>query len=176
MARTEVCLYLRTIKPLEIRKEEEESKFKSPQLRRGKVMTSPLFPSQKTEEGNQQYFVMRECNSSEVGLFNHEYQHTNDKYTIKHSKAEKNERETEFKHPGSTNYDDIECDIIVAENGDVTRPDISKPIAGKRYVPRKQSLMPSEGSFESSLRVCSRTFTFYCFIISNSNKRIGRFI
>ena len=68
-------------------------KFKSPQLRRGKVMMSPSFPNQKTEEGNQQYFVMRECNSSEVGLINHEYQHTNDKYTIKHSKAEKNERE-----------------------------------------------------------------------------------
>ena len=75
-------------------------------------------------------------------------------------------KEKEFKHPGSTNYDDIECDVIVAENGDVTRPDINKPIAGKRYIPRKQSLMPSEGSFESSLRVCSRTFTFIALLLA----------
>ena len=53
------------------------------------------------------------------------------------------------------NYDDIKCDVIVARNSDVTRPDLSKPIARKRYVLRKQSLMPSEGSFKKALRVCS---------------------
>ena len=119
-------------------------------------MTSLLLPGQKTEGGSQQYSVMRECSSSEMSLFNHEYQHTNDKYTVKRSKAEKNEREAEFKHPGSTNYDDIESDVIVI--GDVTRRDINKPIAKKRYA-LKHSFVSKKGFIKSSLRVCSRTFT-----------------
>ena len=141
-------------------------KFKSPQLRREKVMTSLLLPSQKTEEGNQRSFAMRECNSSEIGLFNHKYQHRNDICTQKCPKANKRDQEAKSRHPGSTNYDDIKCDVIVAGNGDVTRPDLSKPIARKRYVQRKRSLIPSEGSFKSSLRICSRTFTFIALLLA----------
>ena len=54
-----------------------------------------------------------------------------------------NHQEAEPRHIGSTNYDDIECDVmvsgvIVAGNGDVTtRPDVNRLIARKRYVPRK---------------------------------------
>ena len=101
--------------------------FKSSHLGRGKDMTSLLLPGQKSEGRSTQYSVMRECSSSEMSLFDHEYQHTNDKCTLKRSKAIKKEREAEFKHPGSTNYDDIECDVIVTEvNGDVTRQDVNK--------------------------------------------------
>ena len=97
--------------------------------------------------------------NSEISLFDHVYQHTNDKYTLKRSKARKEEREAEFKHPGSTNYDDIVSDVIVTEsNGDVTMRDVNKPIARKRYA-QKHSLVSKKGFIKSLLRVCSRTFT-----------------
>ena len=71
----------------------------------------------------------------------------------------KKEREAEFKPPGSTNYDDIECDVIVTGvNGDVTRQDVKKPIARKRYA-QKHSFVSKMGFIKSSLRVYSRTFT-----------------
>ena len=116
--------------------------FKSPHLSSRKDMTSLLLPGQKSEGRSTQYSVIRECNSSEMSLFNHEYQHTNNRYTVKRSKTEKNEREAEFKHPGSTNYDDIVSDVIVI--GDVTRRDINKPIAKKRYAP-KHSFVSKDG-------------------------------
>ena len=75
-------------------------------------------------------------------------------------------QEAQSRHPGSTNYDDIECDVIVAGNGDVTtRPDINRLIARKRYVPKKRSLMHLVGSFERSLRACSRTVTFIALLL-----------
>ena len=129
-------------------------------------MTSLLLPGQKSEGGSQQYSVMHECSSSEMSLFDHEYQHTNDKCTLKCSKAKKKEREAEFKHPGSTNYDDIESDVIVTEvNGDVTTRDVNKPIARKRYA-QKHSFVSKKGFIKSSLRVCSRTFTKVAFILA----------
>ena len=139
-------------------------KFKRQQLKRERVMTSPLLPSQKTKEGNQRSFVMRKDNNLEVGLINHKYQPTNDICTLKCPKASKRVQETEARHPGSTNYDDIKCDVI---NSDVTIRDIiERPIARKRYVSRKQSFMHSGRSFKSSLRVCSRTFTFIAFLLA----------
>ena len=109
----EVCMHLLIIKPLEIRKEEEE---------------------------------------------------------LKHSKAEKNEREAESRHPDSTNYDVMDSGVIIASpNGDVTIRDIvdvNRPIARKRYVPKKQSLMHSVGSFERSLRACSHTVTFIVLLLA----------
>ena len=133
--------------------------FKSPHLSRGKDMTSLLLPGQKSEGRSTQYSVMRECSNSGMSLFYHEYQQTNDECTLKRSKAKKKEREADFKPPGSTNYDDIECDVIVTEvNSDVTRQDVNKPIARKRYV-WKHSFVSKMWFIKSSLRVCSRTFT-----------------
>ena len=133
--------------------------FKAPHLSRGKDMTSLLLPSQKSEGESQQYSVMRECSNSEMNLFDHKYQHTNDKCTLKCSKAKKKGREAKFKHPGSTNYDDIESDVIVTEvDGDVTRRDVNKHIARKRYA-QKHSFVSKKGFIKSSLKVCSRTFT-----------------
>ena len=144
-----------------------EFMFKSPQLSGGKDMTSLLLPGQNSEGRSTQYSVMSKDSSSEISLCDHKYQHINDKCTLKHSKANKKGQEAEFKPPGSTNYDDIECDVIVTEvNGDVTRQDVNKPIARKRYAPRKQSLVHSKGSFKSSLRVCSRTFTFIALLLA----------
>ena len=48
-----------------------------------------------------------------------------------------NHQEAKSRHPGSTNYDDIKYDVIGAGNGDVTRPDVNRLIARKRYAPKK---------------------------------------
>ena len=79
-----------------------------------------------------------------------------------------NHQEAVSRHPGSTNHDDIKCDVIVAGDSDVTirEREINRPVARKRFVPRKQSRVPLKGSFKSSLRVCSQTFTLIAFILS----------
>ena len=58
--------------------------------------------------------------------------------------------------------------VVIASPVDDTlrNVEVNRPIARKRYVPRKRSLVHSEGSFKSSLRVCSRTFTLIALILS----------
>ena len=63
--------------------------FKSPHLSGGKDMTSLLLPGRKVEGGNTPYSVMCEYNSSGISLFDPEYQHTNDKCTLKRSKPKR---------------------------------------------------------------------------------------
>ena len=162
----EVCLYIRTLKPSKTRKEERKLKdkhlkdfvFKAPHQSREKSVTSRL-PSYQKSEG-ESYSVLCECSNSEISLFDHVSPHTNDIYTLKLLKARKKEREVEFKSLVSTNYDDIVGDIIVTDsNGDVTRRNVNKPIARKRYATKKQSLVHSKGILKSSLSVYSQTFT-----------------
>ena len=121
--------------------------------------TSPLRPSKPPRTEIRQY-SWRNSTRKEVCL------HIR---MLKPLKARKNKREVKSRHLESTNYDVMIDDdtlnsgvIIASPNSDVIlrNADLNKPIARKRYVPRKQSLMPSEGSFKSLFRVCSRTFTF----------------
>ena len=129
--------------------------LKNPHLGGGKDMTSLLPPGRKVEGGNAPYSVMCDYNSSGMNLFDPEYQHTNDKCTLKCSKAQEKEREAEFKPSGSTNYDIMDDDAL---NSDVTRQDVNRPIARQRYA-QKHSFVSNMGFVISSLRVCSRTFT-----------------
>ena len=84
------------------------------------------------------------------------------------SKTSGEEEELKPRHIESTNYDVMGGVIVASSNSDVIlrNVDINKPIARKRYVTRKQSFMPSGGSFKSSLRVCSRTFTFIALLLA----------
>ena len=95
--------------------------------------------------------------------------------TLKPLKARKNKREVKSRHLESTNYDVMIDDdtlnsgvIIASPNSDVIlrNVEVNPLIARKRYVPRKRSLMHSEGSFKSSLRVCSRVFTFIALLLA----------
>ena len=84
--------------------------------------------------------------------------------TLKPLETRKEKEELKFKRPGSTNCrnhsDVIVSGVIVTEsNGDVTRRDINKLIARKRYDTQKHSFVSKKGFIKSSLRVCSRTFT-----------------
>ena len=142
--------------------------FKGLQKSQRKNITSSLYSRQKPEGINQQYSVIRddaEHSNSEMNQLVHASQNANDKYTLKSSKARKGKEEVKFKHPGSTNDDDIECDVIKHDNDATIRDtDVNKLIARKRYAPRKQSLVHSKGSLKSLLRVCRQTFTFIAFI------------
>ena len=137
--------------------------FKNPPLSGGKDVTSLLLPSQGIEGENTSYSVMCESSSLGISLFDHEYPHINDKYTLECSKVQEKEREEEFKLPGSTNYDVMDDGVL---NGDVTTPDVNRLIARNRYVPRKQSLTHSVGSFGRSLRACSRTVAFIALLLA----------
>ena len=93
--------------------------------------------------------------------------------TLKPLKTRKEKEELKFKSQGATNCrnhsDVIVSGVSVASpNSDVIfrNVEVNRPIARKRYVPRKQSLIHSEGSFKSSLRVCSRTFTFIALLLA----------
>ena len=85
---------------------------------------------------------------------------------LKPLETRKEKEELEFKSSGSTNCrnhsDVIVSGVIVASpNSDVIlwNVEVNRPIARKRYAPRKQSLVHSKGILKSSLRVCSRTST-----------------
>ena len=156
---------IRILKPLKTEKEEEKLKddhrkdgeFTAPHPNHKKTMTS-LFPA---------------CNNSEINLFNHVSPHTNTIYTLKTSETRKKEEEAKFKCLGSTNCqnhsDVIVSGVIVASpNSDVIlrNVEVNRPIARKRYAPRKQSLVHSKGILKCSLRVYSRTFSFIAFILA----------
>ena len=97
----------------------------------------------------------------------HASQYANDKYTLKSSKARKGKEEVKFKHPGSTKDDDIECDLIEHDNDATIRDtDVNKLIARKRYAPKKHLFVHTKEFLKSSLRVCSRTFTFIALILA----------
>ena len=83
------------------------------------------------------------------------------------SKTSKEEVEVKSRHLEPTNCDVMDSGVIVASpDSDVTIRDleVNKPIARKRYAPRKQSLVHSKGILKSLLRVCSRTFSFIALI------------
>ena len=91
--------------------------------------------------------------------------------TLKPLKTRKEKEELKFKHPGSTNcrnHNDVMVSgVTVTElDSDVTMRDVNKPIARKRYAPRKQSPVHSKGILKSSLSVCSRTFTKVTLILA----------
>ena len=92
---------------------------------------------------------------------------------LKPLKTRKEKEELKFKCSGSTNcrnHSDVMVIGVIAEpDNDVTIRDIvdvNRPIARKRYAPRKQSLVHSKGSLKSSLRVCSQTFTYIALIFA----------
>ena len=150
----EVCMCIRILKPLKTKEEEEnhrkDGEFTASHPNHKKTMMS-LFPA---------------CNNSEINLFNHVSPHTNTIYTHKTPETRKKEEEVKFKCLGSTNCrnhsDVIVSGVIVASpNSDVIlrNVEVNRPIARKRYAPRKQSLVHSKGILKSSLTVSSRTFT-----------------
>ena len=126
---------------------------------RGKNMTSLLHSRQKSEGENQQCSVIRdntERSDSEMNQLVLVSQYTNNIYTLKPSKTRKEQGEVKFKRPGSANCQhtgDVISDVIIRG------VDVNKPIARKRYAPKKHSLVHTKEFFKSTLSMCSQTFT-----------------
>ena len=77
--------------------------------------------------------------------------------TLKPLKTRKEEEKLKFKRPRSTN-----CDVIVTEpDSDVIirGVDVNKPVARKRYAPKKHSLVHAKEFLKSTLSMSSQTFT-----------------
>ena len=149
---------------------QKESMFKGLHKSQGKHITSLLSSRQKPEGISQQYSVIRddaEHSNSEMDQIVHASKYANDRYTLKSSKNRKGKEEVKFKPPGSTNDDDIECDVIEYDNDAIIRDtDVNKLIARKRYVPKKHSFVHIKEFLKSTLSMCSRTFTFIALILA----------
>ena len=163
----EVCIYIPMLKPLKTRK---DSMFKDLHKSQEKNITSLLFSRQKPEGICQQYSVISddaEHSNSEMNKLVHASQYANDKYTLKSSKARKGKEEVKFKHPGSTNDDDIECDVIEHDNDATIRDtDVNKLIARKRYAPKKHSFVHPKEFLKSTLSMCRQSFTQVAVILA----------
>ena len=112
-------------------------------------VTSPLRPPKPPRTEVRQY-SWRNSTRKEVCMYIR---------MLKPLKTRKEKEELKFKRPGSTNCRN-HSDVILRN------VEVNTPIARKRYAPRKQSLVHSKGSFKSSLRVCSRTFTFFVLLLA----------
>ena len=88
------------------------------------------------------------------------------------------EREKEYPVPGPPDSDGM----VASSNGDVTirdtpwNADVNRLIARKRFVPRKQSLTYSVGSFKESLRACSQIVTFIALFLAIVTNVLGGLI
>ena len=91
----EVCLYIRTLKPLKTKKEEKKLEFKRPtsyQNHSDVIVTSLLPSCQKSEGESQQYSVIRdnaEHSNSEMNQLVHVSQYTSNRYTLNPQKLER---------------------------------------------------------------------------------------
>ena len=159
--RREVCFSIRILKPSKTEKKEEKLKgkhlkdvvFKASHPNRERTLTSLLHSRPKSERGSREFSVMREYRRSDIKPVDHVSRHTNDLYSLKLSKTSKEEAEVKSRHfEKSMNCDVTVSDVIVTEvNGDITRRDINKPIARKRYA-QKHSFVSKKGFIKSSLR------------------------
>ena len=133
--------------------------FKCLPQSRGKNMTSLLHSRQKSEGESQQCSVIRdntERSDSEMNQLVHVSQYTNNIYTLKSSKTRKEQGEVKFKRPGSANCQhtgDVISDVIIRG------VDVNKPVARKRYAPKKHSLVHTKEFLKSTLSMSSQTFT-----------------
>ena len=132
--REEVCFCICILKPLKTEKlkdkHRKDGKFTAPHPNHEKTITSLLHSRRKAERESQRVSTIGEYNKSGIKPIDRISRKTNDTYTLKLSKARKEEKEIKFKCPGSTNYDVMMSDVIVTgANGDVTMRDV---LAGKR--------------------------------------------
>ena len=119
--REEVCFCIHILKPLKTEKQEEKLKdknrkdkeFTAPQPNHKKNITSLLQSGRKAKRESQQISTIGEYNNSGIKPIDRISCKTNDIYTLKLSKARKEEKEIKFKCPGSTNYDVMINDVIV---------------------------------------------------------------
>ena len=141
--------------------------FTAPHPNHEKNMTSLLHSGRKAKRESQQISTIGEYNNSGIKPIDRISRKTNDIYMLKLSKARKEEKEIRVKYPGSMNCDVMMSDVIVTgTNNDVTRGDVNKAIARKRYILTKHSLAQLKRFRNNSLSITSHIFTKMALIIA----------
>ena len=150
-------------------KHRKDGEFTAPHPNHKKNMTSLLHSGRKAKRESQQISTIGEYNNSGIKPIDRISRKTNDIYTLKLSKARKEEKEIKFKCPRSTNYDVMMRDVIVTgANGDVTMRDV---LAGKHS---HAYIFPSAGFWASCLYYFNiyivnlesdHNFTIFCELI-----------
>ena len=148
-------------------KQQMDGIFKAPPLRREKHIMSLLHSGRKAERESQRVSTIGEYNNSGIKPIERISCKTNDIYTLKLAKGRKEEKEIRFKNPGSMNYDVMISDVIVTgTDNDVTRGDVNKPIARKRYTLTKHTKAQLKRFRDNSLSITSQIFTKMVLIIA----------
>ena len=126
--------------------------FKDLHQSREKTMTSLWLSCQNSERDSQQYSVILDNTERRNLEIVHVSPYGNDIDTPKPLKAKKEAEKVKFKRPGSAN-----CQ----HTGDVSirGVEVNKPIARKRYAPKKHSFVHTKEFLKSTLSMCSQTFT-----------------
>ena len=156
--RNEVCMHIRLLKPLETQKEEENHRkggeVTAPHLIYEKTMTSLSLSRQKSEGENQQDSVYTDRKKSETDQIIPVYQFKTSMYSLKPSESGKEQKESQFKLPGSSHHqyvhdvmdDDINC-------GARREKVVNRPVARKRYAASKHSSSHVKEGLNSSLTI-----------------------
>ena len=151
-------MYIRLLKPLETKKEEENhqkgGEVTAPHLIYENTMTSLSLSRQKSEGENQQDSGYTDRRKSETDQIIPIYQCKTSMYSLKPSESGKEQKESQFKLPGSSHHHyahDVMDDGI---NRDGRRETVvNRPVARKRYAASKHLSSHVKEGLNSSLTI-----------------------
>ena len=155
--RNEVCMHIRLLKPLETKKEKENHRkvgeVTAPHLIYDKTMMSLSLSRQKAEGENQQDSVYTDRRKSETDQIIPIYQCKTSMYSLKPSESGKEQKESQFKLPGSSNcqyaYDVMDDGINRGERREI----VNRPVARKCYAASKHSSSHVKEGLNSTLTI-----------------------
>ena len=161
--RNEVCMHIRLLKPLETKKEEENhqkgGEVTSRHLIYENTMTSLSLSRQKSEGKKQQDSVHTDRRKSETDQIIPIYQCKTRMYSLKPSESGKEQKESQFKLPGSSNRQyvhDVMDDGI--NRGERRGRTVDRPVARKRYAASKHSFSHVKEGLNNSTLTISKQF------------------
>ena len=151
-------MHIRLLKPLETKKEEENHRkggeVTAPHLIYENTMMSLSLSRQKSEGENQQDSVYTDRRKSETDQIIPIYQCKTSMYSLKPSESGKEQKESQFKLPGSSHHHyahDVTDDGI---NRDGRRETVvNRPVARQRYTASKHSSSHVKEDLNSSLTI-----------------------
>ena len=136
-------MHIRLLKPLETKKEEEnhreDGEVTAPHLIYEKTMTSLSLSRQKSEGENQQDSVYTDRRKSVTDQIIPIYQCKTSMYSLKPSESGKEQKESQFKLPGSSNRQYVHDVMDDGINRGERREIVNRPVARKRYAASKHS-------------------------------------
>ena len=151
-------MHIRLLKPLETKKEEENHRkggeFTAPHLIYENTMTSLSLSRQKLEGENQQDSGYTNRRKSETDQIIPIYQCKTNMYSLKPSESGKEQKESQFKLPGSSHHHYAHDVMDDGKNRDGRRETVvNRPFARKCYAASKHSSSHVKEGLNSSLSI-----------------------